>query len=621
MSTLFGMNVKDTKKINLGGLIKTTFSKKDLNQDTFLRYSTLGILLTVLAIFIVIQMIRVLTSPEAEFFRKQGVKRSGWWQQVIPPRGEIYDRWGHLLAGNVTVYEAGVDLRKNHYINPTTIALALSTVVEGVDYDRVYAAASKPPSETAVYAALADYITEEQKVRLEQLAKEWADVYSNSEDPDAPSLVGLTFTPHLTRSYPEKSLASNILGFVNREEKGFFGVEEYYNDLLAGKSRIVWMSSDPNKVQDLPQLPEGASLILTIDRTIQAEVEDILDKTLIESGAEGGTIVVMDPKTGEILAMATNPRLDLNEYWRYGEIFNSPDLFFNRAVSQAYEPGSVFKVLTMAAGLDAGVIKPDTPYLDNGVIVVGGVPLHNWLYTVWGPQDMLGCMQHSINVCLAWISSQLGTTRFYDYMRRFGIGHLTDIDLALEATGRLKRPGDTDWFEVDLGTNAFGQGVSTTPVQMLMAVSAIANDGQMVIPHIVHSRIENGRQYNTPVRIAGTPISADTAHTLSELLATSLETEASNALVEGYRISGKTGTAEIVVPGLGYVSYQTNTSFVGWGPVDDPRFLVYIWLEKPSSSIWASEVASPVFKTVVERLVVLMNLPPDDIRKRLMESQ
>jgi len=164
-----------------------------------------------------------------------------------------------------------------------------------------------------------------------------------------------------------------------------------------------------------------------------------------------------------------------------------------------------------------------------------------------------------------------------------------------------------------LGTNAFGQGVSVTPVQMLMAVSAFANDGQMVVPRVIHAFVDRDRQYNTTVQVAGEPIKPETANTLTEMLAVSLEEEASTALVPGYRVAGKTGTAEIPTP-YGYTSNATNASFVGWGPVDDPHFSVYIWLEKPTIAPWGSVVAAPVFSEIVQRLVVLLNLPPDPIR-------
>jgi cell division protein FtsI/penicillin-binding protein 2 len=203
-------------------------------------------------------------------------------------------------------------------------------------------------------------------------------------------------------------------------------------------------------------------------------------------------------------------------------------------------------------------------------------------------------------------------------MQRFGLGHATGIDLAGEASGRLKLPGDSDWTPVELGTNAFGQGVSVTPIQMVMAASALANNGQMVYPHVLYAQIQDGKQSNTKTQIVGTPISATTAHTISDMLANALETESSTALVPGYRIAGKTGTAQIPLPSGGYDQNNVNTSFIGWGPVDDPRFLVYIWLEKPQTNKAASVVVAPIFKQVVEKLVVLLNIPPDAIRLQMI---
>jgi cell division protein FtsI/penicillin-binding protein 2 len=226
-------------------------------------------------------------------------------------------------------------------------------------------------------------------------------------------------------------------------------------------------------------------------------------------------------------------------------------------------------------------------------------------------------MAHSLNVCLTWVATQLGATSFYQYMQNFGFGRLTGIDLASEAPGRLKVPGDADWYEAELGTNSFGQGVAVTPIQMVMAISSIANaKGEMMMPHVMRSMVREGFQYTPTPQVVGRPIQAETARHLTELLARSLEGESSDALIEGYRVAGKTGTAEIATP-TGYSSNLTNASFVGWGPVADPRFLVYVWLEKPTSSTWGSVVAAPVFREMVQQLVVLMDIPPDSVRESL----
>ena len=200
-------------------------------------------------------------------------------------------------------------------------------------------------------------------------------------------------------------------------------------------------------------------------------------------------------------------------------------------------------------------------------------------------------------------------------MEHFGLGHPTGIDLSGEAMGRLKIPGDSDWYPVDLGTNAFGQGITVTPLQMLMAVSSIANDGQMVTPHVVYAMLRDGYQYNVPSQYAGSPISGKTAHTLSEMLAISLEGESTSALLPGYRVAGKTGTAQIPRE-YGYDPNHTNVSFIGWGPLDDPHFMIYVWLQEPQTSIWSSETAAPVFSKVAEQTVIALNIPPDLVRNQ-----
>jgi len=530
---------------------------------------------------------------------------------IYPPRGEIYDRYGNLLAGNITIYEIGVDLntiRVNK--NAETIALALS-VNAGLDYaDEMKKIQEADPSKN--YIVLKDYVPATDAEKAIAYKKTLVDqgIISGSS-----SLSGLAFKAHYERYYPEGSLASNLLGFVTQDNNGYFGIEQEYNSLLAGIPSIVWVPTNPTRAEEIPQVEPGTTLILTIDREIQSAMEDILADTLKESGSASGTVIVMNPRNGEILAMTSTPSLDPNNYLAYSKVFpeSTP---FNRAIGQAYEPGSVLKILTMATALDTGSVKPTTGFLDTGVIVVGGVPINNWDGGAWGSQDMLGCIQHSLNVCFAWIATQIGTQNFYAYMQRFGLGHTTGIDLAGEATGRLKLPGDSDWYPVDLGTNAFGQGVSVTPIQMVMAASAIANHGLMVQPHLVYATVEKGIQQTIKYQVAGNPITPQTAQVENEMLATSLEKEASLALIPGYRVAGKTGTAQIPVFG-GYDPNMTNASFIGWGPADDPKFMVYIWLEKPKTSTWSSEVAAPVFKQIAEKLFVLLDIPPDQVRLQL----
>ena len=587
-----------------------------MKSNQFLRYTTLALMFGIVASAIVFKLIQVQVFPQKHDLEEQEYYHSGRMRQLVPARGQIYDRWGHLLAGNEVVYEIGVDLPS--MANPETIALVASGML-GWDYGEVIElidfGEEKPLYQ---YYMLADFVSAEKVDEIQQYMQRIYDSPTPgvSASGEMHSLTGLLFRPHLARTYPEMSLGSNILGFVSREARGYFGVEQHYNDLLAGISKSIWVSNDPNRAADIPETPEGTSLVLTIDREIQASVEEILDQAIQDSGSAGGSILVMDPKTGEILAMASNPRMDLNEYWRVGDFFRN-DQPFNLGV-HSYEPGSVFKVLTMAAALDSDTVEPDTVFVDTGAINIGGITIRNWDWGAWGPQDMTGCMQHSLNVCLAWLATEMGASTFYQYLKDFGLGHLSGVELAGEVPGRLKMPGDGDWFEADLGTNSFGQGIAVTPVQMLMAISAVANnEGKMMVPHIVHSVVNQGHQFEIQPQVAGTPISAETARTLTNMLAVSLEQEASNALVEGYRVAGKTGTAEIATE-TGYDSSLTNASFVGWGPVDEPQFIVYVWLQKPTSSPWGSVVAAPVFSKVVTRLVVLMDIPPDGIRQAMV---
>ncbi len=568
-----------------------------------------------LALAIVLQILRIQSSAAHQEIRSWAEKTYGSETYLAyPERGSIYDRWGNLLAGNMIVYEVGVDLQS--VSNPRTIAETLASQLN-LNYEEVLAKASIPyDAATARYAVITDFISGEKANNIRALREEFEKSNPQGSVESLPSLYGLILTPHLQRAYPEYTVASNVLGFYAFYEKenghGYYGVEGQYDQILAGTPKMVTMSFNPNLMMKAPSIQPGSSLVLTIDREIQAMVQDVLNDAIKKNGSESGTIIVMDPETGEILAMASTPQMNLNQYWNFNEIYPQGHMF-NRAISQTYEPGSIFKVLTMAAALDAKAVTPETTFLDTGYFYFGGVGIYNWDRSAWGLQDMTGCMQHSLNVCLSWIASELGTEKFYEYMKAFGIGRPTNIDLTGEQYWPLSTPGDPGWYEVNLATNSFGQGVAVTPIQLATAISAVANDGRMMAPHVVKAIVQDDHQYTITPQVIAAPISEETALTLSEMLAVSLEEESSEALVAGYRLSGKTGTAQIPINGQ-YDSNITNASFVGWGPTDDPKFLVYVWFEKPSISIWGSVVAAPVFSDVVEQLVVLMGIPPDALR-------
>ncbi len=567
-----------------------------------LRLKTMMWLLIIFSMIVPLQMLRIRW--------QQGRLDSeiGVYVFEQPPRGEIYARDGQLLAGNKIVYEVGIDLSQPDKLDAETLAVTLSSVLQ-IDHDKLLAEILSPaPGQR--HLLVKDFVDVALKEQLEALQKKLAEGGSRAEG--APSLYGLVFRPHYARAYPQHTLASNVLGFVNYQYHGVLGVEGQYDALLGGDPQMRWQPLSPFDAGQVEPPDENATLVLTIDAVLQAQVERILDDALLRYGARSGTIVVMQPRTGEILAMASTPRLDPNRFWEFDQVFDE-DAFFNRAIAAAYEPGSVFKILTMAAALDAGAVQPDTTFLDTGVYYIGGGKITNWDNEAWGQQDMTGCLQHSLNVCLAWVSEQMGPETFYTYMRSFGLDHMTGIDLQGEMPGHLKLPGDANWYAIDLGTNSFGQGVTVTPIQMMMAASAIANDGRMVTPHVVYAWMQHGSEYRVQTQIAGQPIRPETAHTLNNMLANAIQSEASAAAVPGYRIAGKTGTAQIS-DGVRYLDDVTNASFIGWGPVDDPQFMIYVWLERPTASIWGSEVAAPIFHDVAEDVILRLNIPPDAVR-------
>ncbi len=569
-------------------------------ETIFVRLRLILIGLAIFSGLIVVQLLRIdFGSSNVVYFRDLSDTISQLPREFAPARGRIYDHEGELIATNDIQYELG--LSPPNILNPKDVATTLSNLLDksvgdiltATQSDKPYVLIARPVS-----AAIGD------KIKALQAG---GDV----------NLSGVDLTPLPHRYYPGGPLASQSLGFVaynqDGRQVGYFGVEGFYNDALSGKSVKGIEQIVPFDVQPDPTPDEGADLYLTLDRDIQYLVEVTMADAMTRYAAQGGTIIVMDPKTGAILGMSSWPTYDPNNYTQYPP--TDPE---NPAVSGQYEPGSTFKILTMAAALDAGTVKAETTYVDTGYLEVGGVGVRNWDGGAYGPVDMLGCLRYSLNTCMADLAIKLGPNTFYNYMSAFGFGHLTNVDLAAEVRGRLKRPGDPDWFDSDLGTNAFGQGIAVTPLQLITAVSAVANHGTMMQPHIL-LRIQTGQKFHDiQPQVLGRPIKPETAALLSEMLAQSMEQgEADQAIVPGYRIAGKTGTAQIPIPG-GYDPERSIASFIGWGPVDDPRFVVLVILDRPSTSIWGSETAAPVFASLAQRLVVLMDIPPDDVRHALV---
>ena len=509
---------------------------------------------------------------------------------IRPHRGAIYDRNGFLLAADTFQYEVSA--------SPTMISDPYATA------DRLFPLLGMSRAETlAALTSDAPWVPLSRGVSqpLGEIILKW-------------DITGIQVEPRARRVYPENTLAAHVVGFVNDNDKGFYGVEGYYDPMLHGVSGLRQGERDPfgysipiGPGQYVPPR-DGKSLTLTIDRTAQYVVEKELADAVARYQAESGTVVVLDPGTGAILAMASWPTYDPNHFAEADS-----KLYPDPAVSQQYEPGSVFKIITLAAGLDSGDITPDTTIYDGGVIEVGGRTIYDWDRQPHGTVDMTTVLAKSLNVGASQVAVMLGKERFYTYVRRFGFGRITEVDLDSEGPGMLKTPGDPDWHESDLGTNSFGQGIAVTPLQMAMAVAAVANDGLLMKPYVVQQISEGDHTLWVQPTVVRRTVQAQTARTLTDMLAVAVEQEAELARVPGYRVAGKTGTAQIPIPG-GYHPTLTVASFVGYLPADDPAFVILVVINKPQVSPWGGQVAAPVFAHIAQQLVTLLDVPPDAIR-------
>lgn len=516
---------------------------------------------------------------------------------VIPPRrGEIRDRDGHLLAADVIQYDISA--------SPKIISDPYATA------DRLYRLLDVPRDQLLKTLASGSAWTPIAKGTTQAVGEtilSW-------------DIVGLQAEPRSKRVYPEGDMGAHFLGFVNSNGNGFYGVEGYYDNILHGKAGLQTGERSPfgeiiplGATHYVPPV-SGATLYLTIDRGVQHMIERELQAAVQQYGAQNGSVVVMNPKTGAILGMASYPAYDPNNYNASDE-----NLFFDPVVSQQYEPGSVFKIITMAAGLDAVAVGPMGTIYDGGSIEVGGRVIYNWDRQAHDTVDMTDVLAKSLNVGIAQVAVALGKDRFYTYLKRFGFGRLTGVDLSSEGPGTMKTPENADWHESDLGTNSFGQGIAVTPLQIATAVGAVANDGLLMKPYIMQKIVDSEREVEIKPVVVRRAVSQETAHTLTNMLVEALERANSEAMLPGYRVAGKTGTAEIPVPG-GYHPTLTLASFAGYLPADDPQVLVLVIIDRPTTSRWGNTTAAPTFKRIAEQLVVLLSIPPDEVRTQLAST-
>jgi len=409
------------------------------------------------------------------------------------------------------------------------------------------------------------------------------------------NLKGIYTDSHLLRFYPFEDLASHLLGFVSSADetkKGVYGLELSFNETLSGK---------PGEIKDgkTTESEPGKDLVLTIDRNIQAQAEEILKKLVEEYRAVAGSVIVQEPQTGKVLAMGGFPNFDPNNYSK-SEIKN----FLNPAIQAIYEPGSVFKLITMSAGIDSGKITPDTTYTDIGSFTANGKTITNWDYTTHGPygkETMTNVIEHSINTGAVFAERTTGPDIFYNYLIKFGLNQPTSITLPGEVRGNINNLKNGK--DIDFATAAYGQGVAVTPIGLISAVSAIANGGVLMKPIIlVDEKPETIRRV----------ISSETARAVTQMMVSAVEKNVIAAIPD-YSIAGKTGTAFVpIFGGKGYTDEVINT-YVGFTPAPNPKFVVLIKLDKPAGAPLAGQSVVPAFRELTQFILNYYNIAPDKI--------
>ncbi len=521
---------------------------------------------------------------------------SGWVSEV-PTRGYIYDSSGNVvLAAPGSDYELGLDI-------PLTFERLDDGSTEWVEIDKIlygvlevlgvpYATLKERIVEGQPYAHLSNRITPQEAEEIKALG-----------------FPGLAYQPIPTRLYPQKNLLCHALGYVDSDGTGGMGLEGNYQRELTGNAVAEAVVNLPNEPLSFASATPSYDLVLTIDRNVQATVERHLQQAIATYGAESGTIIAMNPKTGAILAMASTPCFDPKEYGSVDDV----SILANPATSRLYEPGSVMKLITVAAAIDSGAVGAESIYADSGLRITGGIPIRNADSAAYGPINMAQTLEYSVNTATAWAAETMGADTFYAYMDRFGFGRATEVDLAHEVRGIVARPGMDNWSPASLATNAFGQGFATTPLQMLTSIAAIANEGKMMRPYLVQEMRSEDQVIVTQPQHQLT-ISAETARLINSWAIKS----GHYAELEGYTIAGKTGTAQIAInqgDGVGfYHPDDVIASFVGWLPADDPQLAMIVKLDKITTVEWGSESAAPAFAELAKDLVILLDIPPDSVR-------
>ncbi len=515
-------------------------------------------------------------------------------EDVVPAdRGDILDRRGRQLATNVPADRVSVIV--NQLEDPQETARELSSIIDR-DFEEIYESITHPDREWVVVQR-----------RLSQEA---------SQQIESLDMDGIVLDPEPRRTYPMGSFAAQVLGFVNYDYEGSYGIEGAYHDLISGEpGRLIGERDAAGNVISLGHstwdaAEDGADLVLTVDSSVQRIVEDVLAQTVDEQDAAGGTILVQDPQSGAILGMASYPSYDPNLFDEVGDI----QLFSNPAISSVYEPGSTMKALVMAIGLETGVVAPHTvhpggPYRE----LPGGERVYNATLMDFGPETMTEVLKNSSNVGAMFVADQLGENDMYRGLTAFGFGEETGIDLNGEETGIFPLPGDSNWTLSNLYTNSFGHGMAVTPMQLVNATSALANGGRLFTPYVVEEiRNPDGSVERTDPDEVRQVISEESSGAITRMMTEVVDSAQGVYGVPGYDVAAKTGTAQIPAIDGGYEPGATIGSIVGYGPSDDPQFTVLVKIDRPQESQWGEQSAGPAFRKVFEELFLLYGIPPND---------
>ncbi len=528
-------------------------------------------------------------------------------------RGSVYTADGYPLVTNNQVYRLFVEPPLLQLTPPVLVNQVLPTLLAEV---KDYTAATESTKKAEIEAALEVSLLN----RLQRPDAKWVGLFqplseSGKQTISALALGGVGFEPYFQRSYPEASMAAHLTGFVGRteqgEELGYFGVEGALENELRGRQeqsvsqrdafgRRLWGMVDTD---DSPK--DGRDVVLTIRRDIQNVAETVLKAGIERYGAKSGEVIIMEPATGKILAMADFPQYDQRDFSRF-----PAELYKNPSVSAGFEPGSTFKTLTVAAGIDAGVITPETECPQcAGPRQIGKYQLKTWNNEYTPNITMKDAIAKSDNTAMIYVAQQLGPEKFQEYLDRFQIGQKSGVELQEDTSP----PFPSKWGAVELATISFGQGVSTTSLQMVKSIGAIANQGLLMRPTIVEKVIDRSNQEELVVEPheEGRVISVQTAEAVTQMMVYAAENgEAKWTTSRNHQVAAKTGTSQIAENGQ-YLADKTIASFVGFSPPDNPRFIMMVKLVEPSTSPWAAETAAPLWYQIADRLFLLLQIPAD----------